>query len=435
MMNPQNLNILTMVLAGGKGERLSPLTANRSKPAVPFGGSFRIVDFTLMNCVMSGIRRIHVLTQVHSQSLSSHFHERWGFLSKELGESIETVPPKLRSLSSVYRGTADAVLRNLDLIEARRPDIVLVLSGDHVYRADYSVMIRHHLESKAAATVLCGEIDAARASAYGVVLGAPSGVIEQFVEKPGDATPYADASGLCRINLGVYCFETRFLVQRLVEDGKRRSDHDFGKNILPESVRSGRVVACPFRDVAPGEPYWRDVGSIDNYFQSQQDLLEERPLFDLLDPRWPVDSRFNDLLPVRVAFKGSVERGWSLISPGAQIDRARVVRSVISPRVRVGKDATLDRCVLFSGVRIGAGARIRNAIIDEGVVIPDGEQIGHGNDTSRFEVSAKGIVVVEKGHEFPGSPSLDDGERVAERSFDSWSSRMHEESLIGVPRS
>ncbi|MBI4585750.1 MAG: NTP transferase domain-containing protein [Planctomycetes bacterium] len=400
MINPGNTNIVTMVLAGGKGERLYPLTADRSKPSVPFGGNFRIIDFTIMNCVMSGIRRIHVLTQYHSLSLNTHIHDRWGFLSKELGEFIETVPPKLRTPTGFYRGTADSVYRNLDLLEASRPDLVLILSGDHVYRADLGEFVKRHLSTGADATVLCGEVSAAEASAFGIVRTDKSHRILQFIEKPVDPAPYSENS-VCQINLGVYCFNTRFLVQRLVSDAKKRTQHDFGKDILPESLERGLVISCPFGHVSPDEkPYWQDVGSIDSYFQCHQDLLDHPPRFDLLDPRWPPGSRLREWVPARISTAGNAEHGWSLVCGGTEIDKAKIFRSVISPQVKIGAGAILDHCIVFNGVTIGAKARLRNAIIDEGVVIPERAEIGYGNDARQFTVSPNGVVVVERGYRF-----------------------------------
>ena len=427
-----DVKLVTMVLAGGKGERLSPLTQRRSKPAVPFGGSFRIIDFTLMNCVMSGIRRVHVLTQYYSLSLSSHIQERWAFLCGEFGEFIETVPPKLRTPTRFYRGTADAVFHNLDILEAHRPDVVLVLSGDHIYRADYAKFIRRHLESHADVTVLRGEVDAAHASSFGVMRADPVGWVQEFVEKPKDSTPFARA-GQCSINLGVYCFSTRFLVERLVRDAKKPSAHDFGRNILPESLTKGRVLACPFSDICPDpQPYWRDVGDIDSYFQCHQDLLEEPASFPLLEARLPEGSRLRDLVPAKVTTGGRIEKGWSLICVGAQIGDAHIVRSVLAPQVEIAARATVDRCILFKGVRVGAGAKVRNAIIDENVVIPPGTRIGYGNDTNRFRVSPNGVVVVTQGYEFPEPLEDEAGEAAPALRHDRLEPSRNEDSVAAV---
>lgn len=409
-----DVKVATMVLAGGKGERLYPLTQERSKPSVPFGGNFRIIDFTLMNCVMSGFRRVHVLTQYHSFSLSSHIQDRWSFLSKELGDQIETVPPKLRSPTGFYRGTADAIYQNLDILEAHRPDVVLVLSGDHVYRADYNKLLKMHFDGKADVTVLCGEVPADSASQFGVTCTDENNWIREFVEKPDDASPYANVHGVCKINLGVYCFNTKFLVQRLVEDAKKRTEHDFGKNIMPESLNIGSVLACPFPEISPDPiPYWRDVGSIDSYFQCHQDLLDNSDYYSLVDPRWPADSRLREWAPARISMGDKIEQGWSLVCGGAKIgSKARIMHSVISSQVEIGDGATIDHGIIFNGVTIGAGAKIRHAIIDKGANIPEGARIGYGNDSRRFTVSPGGIVVVVQDYRYPGTDEEEAMERL-----------------------
>ena len=424
----KNTKVLTMVLAGGKGERLFPLTAYRSKPSVPFGANYKIIDFTLMNCVMSGIRSMYVLTQYHSQSLNAHIQERWGFLSSEMGEFIEILPPKLRSPSAHYKGTADSIFCNLDLLEENRPDVVLILSGDHVYRANYDEMIRKHLETGADVSVLCGEVGTEEAKSFGVVELGADGSINNFVEKPEEPEPYAQ-DGICKINLGVYCFNTEFLVQRLVADARRNTAHDFGKNILPESVRMGSVQPCSFPEISPDGAYWRDVGSIDSYFQCHQDLLDENPKFDLLDPRWPERSRLRDRLPAKTSPPGSVESGWSLVAGGVEIDRSRVVRSVISPRARIQEGSTLDHCIVFEGVTIGAKSRIRNAIIDEGVVVPEGAVVGYGNDLGRFSVSPGGVIVIDRGYQFHATTEEPITIRVPDRGDDNGTSVTSTERL------
>lgn len=394
----RQLNVLTMLLAGGIGERLFPLTSNRCKPAVPFGGNFRIIDFTLMNCVLSDLRRIHVLSQYHSQSIDRHKMSRWSFLSRELGEFIEMVPPKLRAATTHYRGTADAVYRNLDILDQYRPDLVLVLSGDHVYRADYRRFIDAHVKRDADATVLTGHIDPSEASSFGVINVNEEGQVLKFIEKPANPHPYA-VDGRCLINLGVYCFETEFLVSQLVADAKQRTPHDFGRNILPSSLGSGRVLSCPFDVVCPdGNPYWRDVGSIDSYFQANMDLLRTPAGFDLMDPRWAPDSHLKEWVParctVRATIGGQAVAGRNLIGSGVETEDAQIVNSVLSPGARVGRDAELEECVLFPGSRVGAGAKLRRVIVEEGVEIPAGARIGFGSDSHRFLTSPGGVVVV-----------------------------------------
>jgi glucose-1-phosphate adenylyltransferase len=397
-----------MVLAGGIGERLYPLTSNRAKPAVIFGGTFRILDFTLMNCVLSGFRGIHVLTQYHARSLNRHKAERWSFLASELGEYIDLVPPKMRGASGYYQGTADALYRNLDLLDRSRPDLVLVLSGDHVYRADYGRFIDAHLARDADATVLTGRVDEKEASAFGVVTAAEDGRITRFVEKPADPSPYSE-DGQVLVNLGVYCFQTRFLVQQLVADAKRKTAHDFGKNILPAALERGAAVSsCPLEVISPDAiPYWRDVGSIDSYFQASMDLLRAPPPFDLTDPRWPAESRFHEWVPARVAAAARLgERtvhGRNLVSSGVQIDLSEVVSSIFSPRVRVGRGCELEECILFPGVEVGDGAALHRVIVEEGVSVPSGARIGFGRDSEQFTTSPGGVVVISASYRFAES--------------------------------
>ena len=388
--------LITMVLAGGMGERLLPITSERSKPAVPFGGTFRIIDFTLTSCLFSGIRRAYVLTQYLAVGLNRHLQERWSFLPRELGEFIEAVPSKLRTPQGVYRGTADAVFRNLDLLEDQRPEVVLILSGDHIYRAAYDRMVAQHLNSGADATVLTGETDIAEASQFGVVRFHPDGRIREFVEKPSDPRPYADADGRCAINLGVYCFSTQFLVRRLVADAKTKSAHDFGKNILPTSVEMGKVASCPFSSVCPdARPYWRDVGSIESYFQAQMDLVATPAAFELRDPRWGDEPRFEERLPARVHLAGTREAA-SLVSSGATIGRARVTRAVISPSVRIEDGATVDEAVLLDGVTVGRGAKLHRVVVEASVTVPPGARLA----PRRGAKGREGVLVVSRGYPF-----------------------------------
>lgn len=398
------VNVLTMVLAGGAGERLYPLTAHRSKPAVPFGGNYRIIDFTLMNCILSGLRNIHLLSQYHSLSLGRHKSKRWNFLSPELGEYVELVPPKLRTRTGFYQGTADAVYRNLDLLEYYRPDVVLVLSGDHIYRADYTRFIESHLSNDADATVLTGSVDEEEARSFGVICLEEDGRIGSFVEKPSDPAPYA-ASGKCLINLGVYCFQTSFLVHQLIEDSKKRTAHDFGKNILPNALRKGVLVSCPLEAICPDKtPYWRDVGTIDSYFQATMDLLDTPPAFALRDPRWPAGSRFFEWLPAK--FPGASSSGKSLparrnlISSGCDVAPASVERSVLSQGVYIDEGSRIEECILFSGVRIGKRVHLERVIVDEGVEIPDGVKIGPETDRRSFTTSEEGVTIVPAGYRF-----------------------------------
>ncbi|HVR76123.1 MAG TPA: sugar phosphate nucleotidyltransferase [Planctomycetota bacterium] len=392
------MNVLTMILAGGIGERLYPMTGNRAKPAVPFGGSFKIIDFTLMNCVTSGLRRIHVLTQYHAQSLNRHCSERWNFLSSELGEFVELVPPKMRLPGSVYRGTADAIYRNLELLDRSRPDVVLVLSGDHIYRADYQKFIEAHAKREADVTVLTDLVSTEEASSFGVVTLKEDARIGGFVEKPADPSPYA-SNGRCLVNLGVYCFQTRFLVEALVADAKQKTAHDFGRNILPAMLERGLVLSCPLGVISPDQrPYWRDVGSIDSYFRASMDLLETVPEFELADPRWAPGSRFHEWMPARLTATARIGdrviHGRNLVSSGAVIESTQVIKSIICPRARIGKACDVEECILFPDAEVGDGTRLRRVIVEEGVRVPAGLRIGFGDDASNFTTSAGGVVVI-----------------------------------------
>lgn len=414
----RSMKILSMILAGGVGERLYPLTSQRCKPVVPFGGKFRIIDFTLMNCVASGLRQIYVLPQYHTQSLSHHWSERWNFLSRELGEYVELLPPKMRGSSGYYHGTADAIYRNLDLLDRHRPDVVLVLSGDHVYRADYMKFIEAHVEREADITVLTDWVDAAECTAFGVLTLGAGGRITGFVEKPADPSPYA-IDGRCATNLGVYCFRTEFLVQQLVRDAKRKTAHDFGRNILPASVDHSSVLTCPLELISPDpQPYWRDVGTIDSYFETSMDLLRVPAPFSLKDPRWAPNSRFHEWCPALYTTTARIGNrdvhGRNLVSNGVRIEDSEVVNSVISPRVHIESGCEVEESILFEGVRIGRGSKLRKVIVEEGVTIPEGTTIGHGNDSREFAVSKNGVITISASYRFHRCVTSAPGPEVAE---------------------
>ncbi len=422
----RSVKVLTMILAGGVGERLYPLTARRSKPAVHFAGNFRIIDFTLMNCVLGGLRRIHLLTQYHSLSLGQHCSRRWHMLSPSLGEGIDLVPPKMRTSDGHYRGTADAIYQNLDLLDAHRPDVVLVLSGDHVYRADYDLLIRAHVDNDADVTVLTGSVPTEQASSFGVVSVNDRGQILEFVEKPEDPTPF-EIAGQCPINLGVYCFQTDFLVERLAQDSKTGSSHDFGKNILPTSLALGDILSCPLAAVSPDhKPYWRDVGTIDSYFQAHMDLLDSPPRFDLRDSRYGDGFYFKEWIPslqtVVTEIDGRSVCGKNLVSGGVVTEASSIVRCVLSPNVRVGEGSELFESILFPDVEIGAGCRLNRVIVEEGVVVPEGTHIDASSDSHDFVVSQDGIVVVSEGYRFVKPPIevivMPDTNRMAEEQPD-----------------
>ena len=388
---------LAMVLAGGQGERLYPLTRDRSKPAVPFGGIYRIIDFTLSNCLNSGIRKIFVLTQYRSASLERHLKMGWDpVMSPELDEWIFTVPPQLRLRQSWYQGTADAIYQNIHLLEDQRPRHVVVLSGDHVYKMDYAAMLRCHEETGAVATIAAVEVPLEEAHAFGVLHVDERSRIVSFQEKPEQPEPIPGRPDRALVNMGVYCFDTRALVRALVEDARLPTRHDFGHDILPRLLRTGDVCAHPFVDLEKRPLYWRDIGTLDAFYQASVDLLEAQPTFDLHDDAWPIRT-LSRQLPPAWAGEGAVLRR-AIVSPGCVV-QGTVDGSVLSPQVRVGLRAEVEASVLMDGVVIGEGARVRNAIVDKRVRIPAGASVGHDGeaDRDRFTVSAGGVVVIPKG--------------------------------------
>jgi glucose-1-phosphate adenylyltransferase len=388
---------LAMVLAGGQGERLYPLTRDRSKPAVPFGGIYRIIDFTLSNCLNSGIRKIFVLTQYRSASLERHLKMGWDpVMSPELDEWIFTVPPQLRLRQSWYQGTADAIYQNIHLLEDQRPRHVVVLSGDHVYKMDYAAMLRRHEETGAVATIAAVDVPVEEAQAFGVLHVDARSRIVSFQEKPEHPEPIPGRPDRALVNMGVYCFDTRALVRALVEDARLPTRHDFGHDVLPRLLRTGDVCAYPFVDPDQRPLYWRDIGTLDAFYQASVDLLEERPTFDLYDEAWPIRTLSRQLPPAWGADGASLRR--VIVSPGCVLHGA-VDGSVLSPEVRVGAGAQVEASVLMDGVVIGEGARVRRAVVDKSVRIPPRASIGLDAETDRerFTVSAGGVVVIPKG--------------------------------------
>jgi glucose-1-phosphate adenylyltransferase len=393
---------LAMVLAGGQGERLYPLTRDRSKPAVPFGGIYRIIDFTLSNCLNSGIRKIFVLTQYRSGSLERHLKMGWDpVMSPELDEWIFTVPPQLRLRQTWYQGTADAIYQNIHLLEDQRPRHVLILSGDHVYKMDYAAMLRRHEESGAVATIAAVDVPLEEATSFGVLHVDERSRIASFQEKPEQPECIPGRPDRALVNMGVYCFDTRALVRALVEDARLPTRHDFGHDILPRLLRTGHVCAHPFVDEERHPLYWRDIGTLDAYYQANLDLLARRPAFDLFDESWPIRTLPRQLPPALVRFPaeadGAVIRE-AIVSPACVLE-GMVERSVLSPQVRVGPRAQVEESVLLDGVEIGEGARVRRVIVDKAVRVPAGAVIGHDPqaDRERFAVSPGGVVVVPKG--------------------------------------
>ena len=397
---------LALVLAGGQGGRLSPLTSDRSKPAVPFGGMYRIIDFTLSNCLNSGLRKIFVLTQYKSGSLERHIQLGWNpVFSVELGEWIYTVPPQLRIGQRWYLGTADAVFQNVYLLEQVRPARVMILSGDHVYKMNYSTMLDFHDGREALATIAVVEVPIEQASAFGVVEVDSDWRIVGFHEKPTNPVPVPGKAGVALVNMGVYCFETDTLIEVVSRDAEHQTRHDFGHDILPSMVASGRLFAFPFVDENRKQvAYWRDIGTLDSYFDASMDLVSVDPVFNLYDRAWPLRTLPQQLPPAKTVFAQEEPGGRagmildSAVCGGVIVSGGRVERSILGPEVRVNSFARVTDCVLMDGVQVGRHARLTRAIVDKGVVIPPGFVIGENavEDCNRFTVSERGVVVIAK---------------------------------------
>jgi glucose-1-phosphate adenylyltransferase len=400
-------DVLTVVLAGGKGERLGPLTRERAKPAVHFGGIYRIVDLTLSNCVNSGLRKILVLTQYMSRSLSHHLNQSWRFISRPtLGEFIEALPPQHRD-DDWYRGTADALFQNLRWIEQENPEIVLVLAGDHIYKMDYRHMLRVHRENDADVVVAAVEVPVSQASAFGVLAIAEDGRVMDFQEKPAQPAEVPGHPGLSLASMGIYTFKPGVLREALEADAANpQSTRDIGRDLIGRLMKDRRVYAFPFIDEnKKASKYWRDVGTIDAYWAANMDLVSVDPELNLYDEGWPIHTTQVNAPPPKFVF-AAVEPGGrggfavdSLVSSGCILSGGRVDRSVLSPFVRVHSYAQVSESVLFHGVVVGRHCRIRRAIVDKGVSIPEGTVIGEdpAEDRRRFYVSAGGVVVIPKG--------------------------------------
>ena len=398
--------ILTFIMAGGKGERLLPLTRDRAKPAVPFGGIYRIIDFTLSNCINSGIRKIHVLIQYKSHSLQHHLRMGWSIFNSELGEFIDVIPAQQRTGSHWYLGTADAIYQNINTIEEEQPDHVLILAGDHVYKMNYAQMAECHQSAGAVVTVGVIEMDQERAKGFGIVEVDAGGRIIGFEEKPARPKTIPSRPGRCYVSMGIYFFNRVFLQQVLVEDAQRQeSSHDFGKDIIPRAAKSVRMMAYNFKDPESQQPeYWRDIGTLDAYYEANMDLVQVTPLFNLYDRDWPIRTYQEQWAPAKTVFAdeatGRVGMVMdSLVSNGCIISGGRVLRSVLSPDVRVNSFAGVEDAILMEHVQVGRYAKVRRAIVDKDVVIPRYAEIGYNadEDRRRFYVTESGIVVVEKG--------------------------------------
>ncbi len=409
MINDQNprfvsrltRNTLALILAGGRGSRLKHLTKWRSKPAVPFGGKFRIVDFPLSNCINSGIRRVGVLTQYKAHSLLLHIQRGWGFLRGEFGEFIELLPAQQRIESSWYEGTADAVYQNLDILRSHNPDYVLILAGDHIYKMDYGTMIAEHVESGADMTVGCITVDLATAKEFGVMGVDENNRIIDFQEKPDKPRPIPGRSDVALASMGIYVFNRKFLFEQLIRDADTPdSSHDFGKDIIPRVISKYRVQAYPFTDTTSGkQAYWRDVGTIDAFWSANIELIGVTPPLNLYDRSWPIWTYQEQLPPAKFVFDDDERRGMavdSMVSGGCVISGAKVKDSLLFSNVRVNSYSEVDHSVVLPDVNIGRNCRITRAVIDRGCDIPEGTVIGEDAtaDAERFYVSEQGIVLV-----------------------------------------
>ena len=392
---------LALVLAGGRGSRLGGLTSHRSKPAVPFGGRYRIIDFPLSNCVNSGIRRIGVMTQYKAHSLIHHIGSGWGFLHREFGEFVEILPAQQQLGDAWYSGTADAVYQNLEIIRAHDPRFVLVLGGDHVYKMDYGMMLGFHANRRADVTVGCIPVPLAHASAFGVMTADEGGRITEFEEKPSQPKPMAGNSGEALASMGIYVFNTDYLLDRLMADAADAgSNHDFGKNIIPDAVRNARTYAYPFIDHRTNQrAYWRDVGDLDSYWEANMELIGVTPELNLYERDWPIWSYQQLSPPAKFVFNDDDRRGMavdSMIAEGCIISGATIRHSLLFNDVLVDEGTNVENSVILAGARIGAHCQLHNAIIETGCYIPDGTAIGldPGSDAARFDVTPRGIVLV-----------------------------------------
>lgn len=400
-------NVLTLILAGGKGTRLEPLTRERAKPAVPFGGLYRIIDFPLSNCLNSDLRRILVLTQYKARSLDRHIATGWGYLSRELDEYIDVLPPQQRLDETWYQGTADAIYQNIYTIEKANPKYVLILAGDHIYKMDYGAMIRSHLEKEADLTVGCLPVEAQECIHFGIMQVDGAERIVGFKEKPKEPIPIPGDPGRCLASMGIYVFTARLMYELLCQDAtKPDSSHDFGKNIIPMMIDKYRVFGYRFRDKnQKPTAYWRDVGTLDAYYQANMDLIQVVPELNLYDQAWPIRTNQPQLPPPKFVFNDptSGRRGEahdSIVCAGCIISGGQVVRSILSPNVRINSYAKVEDSIIFGGVDVGRDCRIRRAIIDKEVRIPQGTTIGYNQDHDRrrgFTITESGIVVVAKG--------------------------------------
>ncbi|MBN3038421.1 MAG: glucose-1-phosphate adenylyltransferase [Candidatus Omnitrophica bacterium] len=400
--------VLTFIMAGGKGERLYPLTKERTKPAVPFGGNYRIIDFTLSNCINSGFRKICVLTQYKSSSLTQHLIMGWNILNSELGEYIDVVPAQQRISDTWYLGTADSIYQNLYLVHQEKPDYVLILAGDHVYKMDYSEMLDFHQQTDADLTVPVVRFKKDRARQLGIFDVDEKMQVKGFQEKPTEPKSIFKRSGFVYASMGIYVFKREVLVEALEEDAKNAdTGHDFGKNIIPQMVsESKKIFAYNFKDPQSDKPrYWRDVGDIDEYYKANMDLASVTPEFNFYDKDWPIRTYHGQFPPAKTVWAGEINKArigkatQSLIASGCIISGGSIKHSILFPAVRINSFSEVYDSIIMEGTDVGRYAKIKKAIIDKNCQISRGATIGYDLDEDRkkFTVTDSGIVVVPKG--------------------------------------
>jgi len=399
---------IALVLAGGRGSRLKQLTDRRAKPAVYFGGKFRIVDFALSNCVNSGIRRIGVITQYKSHSLLRHLQRGWSFLRAELNEMVDLLPAQQRvDEEHWYRGTADAIYQNIDIIQSSNPEYVVVLAGDHVYKMDYSLMLKDHVDSGAGCTVGCIEVPRAEASAFGVMAVDENRKIIAFVEKPADPPPMPGNDAVALASMGIYIFNAKYLYDLLDADiADKSSSHDFGKDVIPRVVAEGRAIAHPFSmscvsSTPDAVPYWRDVGTIDAFWEANLDLASVTPELDIYDTNWPIWTSQRQLPPAKFVQDADGKHGQAIntmVSGGCIVSGSVVSNSVLFSSVRIHSYCVIDQAVLLPEVTVGRGCRLSKVVVDRGCSVPDGLVIGEDAalDAARFERTDNGVVLVTR---------------------------------------
>jgi glucose-1-phosphate adenylyltransferase len=408
LLSRDEIHVIAMVLAGGQGSRLQPLTADRAKPAVPFGGVYRLIDFALSNLVNGGVRKVVVLTQYKSHSLDRHIALMWR-LNPMLGNYVATAPAQMRVGPRWFLGSADAIFQNLNLVRDERPDHICVFGADHIYRMDPRQMIEHHLASGAGLTLAGIPVPLEQASALGIIEADASGKVQSFREKPRDPAPMPRARDLAYASMGIYVFSTEVLVDAVTADADDpSSSHDLGSSIVPMLVGRGEAGVYDFAsNEVPGarereRAYWRDVGDLDAYYEASMDLLAVDPVFNLYNREWPIYSWHPPLPPAKFVFDDDGRRGHavdSLVSAGAIVSGGEVRRSILSPDVVVREGALVEDCVLMDGVEVGAGAVVRRSILDKNVIVPPGVHIGvdRERDARRFKLSAHGVVAIGKG--------------------------------------